>query len=418
MRTAESTVGVIADDVTGGTDAGAAFGRPGLRTLLYFDSPGGDTPVPDHDVIVIALKTRTRARAAAVAQSLEAAAWLRGRGAGQIFFKYCSTFDSTPEGNIGPVLDALAGELGAALVVQTPSSPEHGRTQYAGHLFVDGVPLAESPMRHHPLTPMTDSSLPRLLGAQTGRPVGTIAHRVVTAGAAAIRAALDEEGAPRYLFADALTDADLAEIGRAVLDQPLVAGAAGLAGGLASALAERLPRDARAARPADPTGRAAVLAGSCSRRTLEQIGTMRAAGRPAYHLDALVRPDAASLAHAALGWYDVLSDPSAPVIYSSLPPDQLREVQRRLGVAGAAELLEGTHALIARGLVDRGVTRLITAGGETSGAIVRALDVPGGVIGREAARGVPWIHVSGRPLALLLKSGNFGGPDLLLRASR
>ena len=302
-------IGVIADDVTGGTDVAVAFRRHGLRTLLFFGVPDGLDDLPDHDAIVIALKTRMVEPELAVAASLEAQHWLRARGVRQTYFKYCSTFDSTARGNIGPVLDALAESTGADVVVTTPSSPEHGRTQYAGHLFVGDVLLSESHMRHHPVTPMTDSALIRLLRLQTSQSIDLIAHRDVTRGADAIRACIRqaEEGGVRYLFADALTDMDLREIGRAVLDLPFVAGAAGLAGGIAAAMAERnTDTPTRAAAGLAPGGRTAVLSGSCSLRTLEQVDHMRASGRPVHFLDALALPDANDLSTAALAWYDSL----------------------------------------------------------------------------------------------------------------
>ncbi|MFI6293564.1 3-oxo-tetronate kinase [Nonomuraea sp. NPDC050790] len=410
-------IGAIADDVTGATDVAVALHRHGLRTLLFFDTPPAlsseTSPAPD--AVVVALKTRTIPRDQAVARSLAALDRLRAAGAGQIYFKYCSTFDSTPEGNIGPVLDALADALGAPMVAMTPSSPEHGRTQYLGHLFVGERLLSESPMRDHPLTPMTDSYLPRVLEAQSAHRAGVVPLPAVRGGPAAIRerlADLRRDGL-RYALLDAVEDADLFAAGQALDGMPLVAGAAGLAAGLARTLGRELPEGTAHV----PGGRAAVLAGSCSARTLEQVRAVIEYGRPAHRLDALAHPDQEALAADALAWYDAQRpEDGAPLIYSSLPPDRLREVQGELGRERSAEILESALAMIARGLVERGVTRLVAAGGETSGAVVRALGVTGGVIGPEAARGVPWILTPS--LSLLLKSGNFGEPGLLLDASR
>ncbi|TYB47233.1 four-carbon acid sugar kinase family protein [Nonomuraea sp. PA05] len=409
-------IGAIADDFTGATDVAVALRRRGIRTLLYFGLPPQGAEFPEHDAVVIALKTRTARKADAVARSLRALRWLRAHGAAdQVYFKYCSTFDSTPEGNIGPVLDALADAMEAAVVPMTPSSPEHGRTQYNGYLFVGDVLLGESHMRHHPLTPMTDSYLPRLLEAQSAYRSGVVTLPHVRGQSVGRRLAELREQGVRYAFVDALEDEDLMTAGRALAGAPLVAGAAGLAGGLAAARAG----EGRGAAPApEPSGPAAVLAGSCSARTLEQVSAMIQAGRPAHRLDALADQDADSLARRALAWYDALDeDAGAPLIYSSLEPAKLRRVQQALGVDRSAALLEAAIGRIARGLVERGVARLVTAGGETSGAVVSALGVPGGVIGAEAARGVPWIFAPSGP-ALLLKSGNFGEPDLLLEASR
>ncbi|MFB4278845.1 3-oxo-tetronate kinase [Nonomuraea sp. MTCD27] len=409
-------IGAIADDVTGATDVAVALRRRGLRTMLYFGLPPQGTELPEHDAVVIALKTRTIPRADAVARSLEALHWLRANGAArQVYFKYCSTFDSTPDGNIGPVLDALADAMDAPVVAMTPSSPEHGRTQYNGYLFVGDVLLGESHMRHHPLTPMTDSYLPRVLEGQSAYRAGVVTLAQVRGQAIGPRLAELRAQGVRYALVDALDDTDLAEAGRALAEAPLVAGAAGLAGGLAAARARTGHGDAPAPEPA---GSAAVLAGSCSARTLQQVDAMVQAGRPAHRLDALADQDEESLARKALAWYDALDGTAgAPLIYSSLEPGALRRVQEALGTERSAAILESATGRIARGLVERGVTRVISAGGETSGAVVSALGVPGGVIGAEAARGVPWI-LTPSGLALLLKSGNFGEPDLLLEASR
>ncbi|KAB8197481.1 four-carbon acid sugar kinase family protein [Nonomuraea phyllanthi] len=407
-------IGVIADDVTGASDVAVALRRRGLRTMLFFGTPPEGTDLPGHDALVIALKTRTVDRREAVARSLAALAWLRARGAGQVYFKYCSTFDSTAEGNIGPVLDALADAMDVPMVATTPSSPEHGRTQYNGYLFVGDVLLSESHMRHHPLTPMTDSYLPRVLGSQSAYRAGVVPLAEVRRGEIGRRLAELRGQGVRYALVDAVEDDDLAAAGRALAGAPLVAGAAGLAGGLAAARPSSSYDDA----PAPPlTGSAAVLAGSCSARTLEQVAAVIEAGRPAHRLDVLADPDEESLAKAALDWYDALGPGSgAPIVYSSLEPAALRRVQEALGGERSAAILESAIGRVARGLVERGVTRLVCAGGETSGAVVGALGVPGGVIGAEAARGVPWI-LTASGLALLLKSGNFGEPGLLLEAS-
>ncbi|MFB7743952.1 3-oxo-tetronate kinase [Streptomyces sp. NPDC056132] len=416
-------IGVIADDVTGGTDVAAALRRQGLRTQLCFGLPAG---LPAHypaDATVVALKTRTAPVAAAVEESRAAAQWLTRSGAGQLYFKYCSTFDSTDRGNIGPVLDALGEVADGHPVVTTPSSPEHGRTQYQGYLFVDGTLLSESPMRHHPLTPMRDSYLPRLLDAQSADPgCAVLDHSIVSGGAGRITAALRQHaGRTRYLLADALTGADLYAIARAGAGLPLLAGAAGLAGALARVHAERSPsvRDGLAALPPLPGGPAVALAGSCSRRTLEQIDAMRSAGRPVHPLDPLADQDPGRLAERALAWYDGLGaakSAAGALIHSSMPPPALRTVQDALGADRAASILETALGRIATGLAARGVTRLVVAGGETSGAVVTALGIEGGQVGAEAARGVPWIHTPAG-LDVLLKSGNFGAPDLLLTAT-
>lgn len=411
-------IGIIADDVTGGTDVAVACRRQGLRTGIVFGTPAPGSIDPSWDVAVVALKTRTIPAPDAVAQSLSAAAELQDSGADQLYVKYCSTFDSTPDGNIGPVLHALAELVGAARVITTPSSPEHGRTTIGGQLRVNGVLLEESPMRNHPLTPMRDSDLVRLLDGQLPEPASSVIPLdVVRRGADAVAEARASAPASiRYLLPEAVTDEDLVTIARAAVADRLWGGGAGLAGALAQVISDNRSDTAASAPVPDARGRAVVLAGSCSQRTLEQIAAMTDAGRPAYRLDALRSQNPSVLAADALTWFDALDSPDAPLVYASLPPEQLRIVQQRLGVAESAAILERALSLVAQGLRDRDVTRFIIAGGETSGAVVAALGVAAGEIGAEAARGVPWIHgIDG--IRLLLKSGNFGEIDLLLCAS-
>ncbi|MFC4561700.1 3-oxo-tetronate kinase [Nocardiopsis mangrovi] len=413
-------IGCIADDFTGGTDAAAAFRRAGLRTALVFGVPGSDTALPAGcDAAVVALKSRSAPVREAVADSLATQRWLRTRGAAQIYLKYCSTFDSTPEGNIGPVTDALLDAAGARTTLACPASPPNGRTVYKGHLFVHDEPLSESPLRHHPLNPMTDSSLPRLLSAQTRHRVGRIDLATVRGGADGVRDALraGERDGVRHLIADALTDDDLAVLGEAARGLPVVTGAAGLAEGLGRACPL-----AGAAGPEDlpPRGRAAVLAGSCSARTLEQIARFYAAGLPSLHVDVLAAAAGRDVIGDALAWYDV-QDPGVPVlVYASASPEELAAVQRQLGVAEAAAHVEELLGGLAVRLVERGVRRLLVAGGETSGAVTTALGVRAVLVGDEADPGVPWTHAStpAGGLALMLKSGNFGAPDLFVRALR
>ncbi|HEY1531435.1 MAG TPA: 3-oxo-tetronate kinase [Galbitalea sp.] len=414
-------IGAIADDFTGGTDVAVAFRREGLRTLLYFGVPDANTVAPAADAAVVAIKSRMSTARDAVRESTAALEWLRANGAEQLYFKYCSTFDSTSRGNIGPVLDALSELVGSASVVQTPSSPEHFRTQYQGYLFVGEELLSDSHMRNHPVTPMHDSALRRLLGKQTSASVGVIPLATVRQGVDSIRKAIakGESAGDRYLFADAIDRDDLLLIGRAVVDDLLVAGAAGLAGGLAAAIAESstslIGHNAQAddVSPHDAT---VVLAGSCAARTLEQIAVMKDLGHPSLRLDPLALPDAAELSALAIRWYDGLPRGAAPLIYTSLEPEPLAEVQRKLGVAHSARILEDAIGMTASALVERGVNRIITAGGETSGAVVKALSITEGLIGPEEAPGVPWI-LTARGVSLLLKSGNFGANDLLATAS-
>ena len=414
-------LGAIADDYTGATDVAVAFRRSGLRTALAFGVPPAGMTLPPHDALVIGLKSRTIDPAAAVAQSREALQALKANGVDQVYFKYCSTFDSTATGNIGPVLDALADDLGAERVVTTPSSPEHRRTVYHGQLFVDGQLLAESPMRHHPLTPMTRSFVPGLLAAQSRHKVELLLLPAVREGAHSLSASIARmPGDVRYLVADAIEDDDLAVLAESAAASPLVAGAAGLAAAVARVRARITALEPERLHADEPDMRSptVVLSGSCSRRTLEQLAALEEAGRPMYRIDPVSHPHAGGLADLALAWWESVAAGPAAVIYSSLPPDRLAEVQSALGVARSAEILEDAMARIARGLSDRGVRSIISAGGETSGAVVSALGISVVTLGREVARGVPWVYSAGeRPMALLLKSGNFGDSDFLVTAS-
>jgi uncharacterized protein YgbK (DUF1537 family) len=398
-------IGVIADDVTGATDVAAALRRAGLRTLLALGTDIDD-PAVSADAVVIGLKTRSLPAAAAVAQSLDALAVLRQRGADRIYVKYCSTFDSTAEGNIGPVTEAVARELGADLVVTTPAAPLHGRTVYRGHLFVGDTLLAETHMRDHPVTPMRDSSVLRLLAAQSAAPVATVSLDVVQQGADVVRETLGRARADGALqvVVDAVTDADLAILATVVGDDALVAGSAGLIG----AIARRETADGTVA-PAPPRGRTAIIAGSCSRRTLEQIERFVSSGSPAHRVAAEPGDTAEQLAARAVEWWDRQPADAAALIYSSSPASE-----RRDDVPGAGELYERTAGLIAAQLSDRGVKRMLIAGGETSGEVIRALGTTVAVVGEEVAPGAPWIHDERRDVHLVLKSGNFGDEDLFV----
>ncbi|MFC8569766.1 3-oxo-tetronate kinase [Streptomyces sp. NPDC057245] len=413
-------IGCTADDFTGGTDVAAAFRRAGLRTALVFGVPDGATALPaDCDAAVVALKSRSTPADEAVADSLAAQRWLWSQGAAQVYFKYCSTFDSTAQGNIGPVADALMDAAGAAVTLHCPASPPNGRTVYQGHLFVHDQLLSDSPLRHHPLNPMTDSSLPRLLSAQTRHRVAVIDRPTVRRGADAVREALlaHEQAGVRHVIADALTDEDLAVLGAATLELPVVAGAAGLAEGIGHACPTAGPVTAE---PRPSEGRAAVLAGSCSARTLEQTAQFHAAGLPSLNLDVLAAAAGRDVTGEALAWYEA-QDPALPVlIHASAAPEELAAVQAQLGVTESAAQVEELLGTLASQLVGRGVRRLLVAGGETSGAVTTALGVRAVLVGEEADPGVPWTYAATEhgDLALMLKSGNFGAPDLFTRALR
>jgi uncharacterized protein YgbK (DUF1537 family) len=421
MPQAGPLLGCIADDFTGATDLAATLVGNGMRTVQLIGVPDAQDGVPEADAIVVALKSRTTPAAQAVADSRAALAWLQRAGCRQFFFKYCSTFDSTPEGNIGPVADALIADLGCGFALACPAFPTNRRTVYQGYLFANGVLLNESGMEHHPLTPMTDANLVRVLSRQTDGTVGLVPFATVEQGAAAIRdamTALKEQGR-RYAIVDAVTDAHLRAIGAAAAAHPLITGGSGVALGLPENFraAGLLPALADAARLPAVAGDAAILAGSCSRATLGQIAAAR--GRlPTLELDPLATPDAAALAGQARAWLDGRLGTVPVLIAASAPPDRVAELQRRLGRDAAGALVEQALAAIADELATRGVRRLVVAGGETAGAVVTRLGVRSLRIGPEIDPGVPWTHAEGRrpPMRLALKSGNFGAPDFFLKA--
>jgi uncharacterized protein YgbK (DUF1537 family) len=418
---ARPLLGCIADDFTGATDLASMLASNGMRTVQSIGVPAPGDAVPDADAIVVALKSRTAPAAEAVADSLAALRWLRDAGCRQFFFKYCSTFDSTEEGNIGPVGEALMAALDAGFALACPAFPANARTVYQGHLFVGAALLNESGMEKHPLTPMTDANLVRVLGRQTRGPVGLVPFATVAQGAAAIRqamTALKEQGR-RWAIVDAVSDAHMQAIGEAAASHPLITGGSGVAIGLpenfrrAGLLA---PQHDAAALP-DVAGHAAVIAGSCSRATLMQIGRARAHAE-VLELDPLATPDAARLTREALDWADGRLGAAPVVIAASAPPDRVAALQARLGREAAGALVEDALAGIAEGLVARGVRRMVVAGGETSGAVVTRLGVGHLRIGPAIDPGVPWTYAEGggTPLLLALKSGNFGAPDFFLKA--
>jgi uncharacterized protein YgbK (DUF1537 family) len=410
-------LGCIADDFTGGTDLGSTLRRAGMRVVQATGLPSAAIDLPPADAIVVALKTRTAPAKDAVDQSSAALRWLRDRGARRFLFKYCSTFDSRPDGNIGPVADALLDELGASFCIACPAFPETGRTVYQGHLFVDDRLLEQSSMAHHPLTPMTDSSLIRLLGQQTWRPVGLVPYPVVRKGEASIRRALAdlERSGYGYAVVDALQDGHLRAIGRAVGDHVMVTGASGIARGLPDAYrrAGLLTQSTHREQFRVPAGPTAIVAGSVSEATRRQI-EVAGTGLRSLCLDPVElarQPDSlAEQLDRAAGWLGTV-----PVlVHSANAPEDVLRAQESLGSATSASLVEGALATAAARLVDAGARRLIVAGGETSAAVLERLGVTALWIGPDIAPGVPWCLSLGEPaLAVALKSGNFGGPRFI-----
>ena len=414
-------LGCIADDFTGATDLASMLVRNGMRAVQLIGVPGDNDGIPDADAIIVALKSRTAPVRQAVKESLAALAWLQRTGCRQFFFKYCSTFDSTDEGNIGPVADALVAALDCGFALACPAFPVNGRSVYQGYLFVGSVPLNESGMEKHPLTPMTDANLVRVLSRQTSGTVGLVPFATVDQGAAAIRAAMTalKEQGRRYAIVDAVTDAHLHAIDEAAAAHALITGGSGVAIGLPDNFraAGLLPVLSDPGALPDVAGHAAVLAGSCSRATLAQIAEAREQV-PVLQLDPLATPDAAALARQAIAWIDGKLGTAPLVIAASAPPERVAALQTKLGRDAAGALVEHALADIAEALVQNGVRRLVVAGGETAGAVVTRLGVRSLRIGAEIDPGVPWTYAEGNgpPLLLALKSGNFGARDFFLKS--
>ncbi|WP_308916632.1 3-oxo-tetronate kinase [Jannaschia sp. LMIT008] len=404
-------LGCIADDFTGATDLAGLLARSGAKVSLRIGVPDGPSadPAPFE---VIALKIRTAPAPDAVAQARAALAWLRRAGAERFFWKYCSTFDSTAHGNIGPVAEALLDDLGAAQTIYAPAFPENGRRVFMGTLFVGRQPLAESPMRDHPLTPMRDSDLTRLLTPQVTQGVGLVDRPTVARGPDAVAGALADlagQGAAHVVM-DAVTDEDLRAIATACRDMALLTGGSALAMPLPDLYRADglLDRDRAPAPGAGVGGGTVVLSGSCSAMTNAQVAAHRDGGAPSYRLDPLAL--AGDGAGPALDWLAAQDLTRAPLIYATAPPDAVRAAQDRLGAAEAGALVEAALAACAVAARDAGAGRFVVAGGETSGAVTQALGVTRLDIGPEIAPGVPWTFCDsgGRRIALALKSGNFG----------
>jgi uncharacterized protein YgbK (DUF1537 family) len=429
MSTVQPLLGCIADDFTGATDLANNLVRGGMRTVQIIGVPEDEAAAVDADAIVVALKSRTVAPADAVAQSLAALRWLRAHGVQQVYFKYCSTFDSTPEGNIGPVTDALLDALSdlpeSGFTIACPAFPENQRTVFKGHLFVGDQLLSDSGMRNHPLTPMTDANLVRVLRLQTKHKVGLVAYDVVAQGARAIRerfAALQAEGV-RIAVVDAVSNADLMHIGAALQGMPLVTAGSGVAIGLPQnwPSIERGMAGARADALPPAAGLQAVVSGSCSQATNAQVLHFKRGGRPSFAVDPLAIAAGDDVVGEALAWAAQHVCDGPVLVYATAESAAVRDVQAQLGVARAGEMVEQALSSIALGLVERGVRQLVVAGGETSGAVVRELNVRQMSIGQQIDPGVPWTAVqspacAGETLHVALKSGNFGTADFFTKA--
>jgi uncharacterized protein YgbK (DUF1537 family) len=413
-------LGCIADDFTGATDLANNLVRAGMRTVQTIDVPDASLKL-DADAVVVALKSRTIEPADAVAQSLAALDRLRAMGCRQFYFKYCSTFDSTDRGNIGPVTEALMQALGADFTIACPAFPAAGRTIFRGHLFVGDQLLSDSGMRDHPLTPMTDANLVRVLQRQTSRKVGLLRYDTLAAGVGATSEAIAKLRADGIGIAivDATSDAELMTMGEAFAALPLVTAGSGVAIGLPQNFrrAGLLPAEPPAPALPQVPGPAVVLSGSCSQATLGQVEQWRAR-YPAYRIDPmrLARGEGV-VAEAVAFAREAQAKGGTALVYASAAPDEVRAVQQQFGRDAAGSMIESAFADVARAMRESGTRRFVVAGGETAGAVVQALEVKALRIGPQIDPGVPWTETVGdEPAAITLKSGNFGAPDFFAKA--
>jgi uncharacterized protein YgbK (DUF1537 family) len=385
--------------------------------------PEPGVSLPKADAVVVSMKSRTNPAQEAVAWSLQACDALRAAGARQILFKYCSTFDSTDEGNIGPVTEALMDHLGVTWTIACPAFPENGRSVYQGHLFVGETLLSDSPMKDHPLTPMRDSNLVRVLARQTKVPVGLVPYQTVAKGAGAVRAAFEAlaagQGGRAIGVADAISNQDLRVLGEAFDGQMLLTGGSGIALGLPDNFRRAgLLGSAKTAHAFHaPAGHTAILAGSCSAATRGQVSEAIAQGVEAFALDPLLIANGEQKAEQILAWAKPRLGTKPVLVYSTAEPEAVRQVQEKFGRDQSGQMIEALLGAVAVGLHEHGVRRLVVAGGETSGAVVTALGVSMLEIGPEIDPGVPWtLAADGKSIALALKSGNFGTKDFFTKA--
>ena len=411
-------LGCIADDFTGATDLANNLVRAGMRVVQTIGVPNAPLSA-EVDAVVVALKSRTIAPQDAIDQSLQALQWLQGQGAQQIYFKYCSTFDSTAQGNIGPVTEALMQALQTDFTIATPAFPDNGRTVFKGYLFVGDVLLNESGMQHHPLTPMTDANLVRVMQAQCKSKVGLLSHKTIAQGATAISQEitnLKQQGV-RIAIVDAVSNDDLMRLGPALKGMPLVTAGSGVAIGLPQNFG-LLPTPQASVLP-KASGLQAVVSGSCSQATNRQVAHFKATGRPAFLIDPLhLKGSWEDLVQEALAWAEGHLASGPVLVYSTATPESVQAVQSQLGVEAAGHQVEQALAAIARGLVELGVQQMVVAGGETSGACVQALAIEQLQIGPQIDPGVPWCHAH-TPMGgvhITLKSGNFGTDDFFTKA--
>lgn len=409
-------LGIIADDFTGATDIASFMALSGWQVIQLNGIPDETLDISTADAVVISLKSRSCPAEEAIALSLQASEWLQAHGCQRLYFKYCSTFDSTPAGNIGPVTDRLLALTGAPLAIICPALPVNGRTVVHGHLFVNGQPLNESGMQNHPLTPMTDANLLRVMEKQSQGECGLVSLDRIRAGEAAVRVQLNQlqQQGKRYAVVDAMTHGDLATLAAAIPDDLLLTGGSGLAGAIAALTPQ--PRKAVAQVMPQAQGGSLILAGSCSTMTNRQVAFYRQQA-PSQAIDVeRALDDSAGYLQELIAWVQAQPAGQAPMLYATRPADEVKAIQQRYGVEAAGTAIESLFASLAERLSQLGVNKFIVAGGETSSLLVQRLKVSGFAIGDAIAPGVPWVKDVQRDLWLALKSGNFGEENFFIKA--
>lgn len=411
-------LGCIADDFTGGTDLANTLVKQGMRVVQTIGTQADPALLEQAEALVVSLKCRSIDPQEAVSQCLAALRWLQSLGCTQFFYKYCSTFDSTAQGNIGPITVALLNALGGSTLV-CPAFPENKRSIYKGYLFVGDVLLNESPMRDHPVTPMRDASLLRLFAAQAQESAGLVPLEIVRQGSSAVQAAIQSlaEQNIRCVVADAVADEDLFTLGTACADMPLITGGSGIAMGLPAnyRAAGRISAGIKAPVMPAIAGKTCILSASCSEATRAQLQALTSRGLPMRVMDPLLLAQGPQHVADLLQWVQAQGNKTC-CIYASASPDSVAHIQKTLGKERSGELVEQAMGQVAAALHEQGVRRFIVAGGETSGAVVQALRANALCMGPQIAPGVPWTSTPDNLLALALKSGNFGGPDFFADA--
>ncbi|EGR0635216.1 membrane protein [Vibrio vulnificus] len=411
-------LGVIADDFTGATDIAGFLVENGMRTVQLNGIPKQEVDI-SADAVVISLKSRSCPVDEAINDSVAALKWLQANGCQQFYFKYCSTFDSTAEGNIGPVTDALLAELNEDFTIVCPALPVNGRTVYNGHLFVFQDLLSDSGMRNHPVTPMTDSSLIRMMDAQSQGSSGLVNFQVIEQGSQAVSErfeTLKQQGV-RYAVVDAFNADHLVTLGQAAKSLKLVTGGSGLAVGIAKNWAELLADQSDAKKAGNPTkAPTVVFSGSCSVMTNQQVAVYKQQA-PHFAIDVKACLTDEAYSNHVFDWVMTNIDSEfAPLVYATAEATALKAIQEEFGAQASSHAVEQFFSKLAIKLQQHGVKNFIVAGGETSGVVTQSLAVTGFHIGPQIAPGVPWVKSIDGELSLALKSGNFGDERFFAKA--